>query len=133
MQVIYNIQYACGISYIGEIGRNLDTRVKEHKASLKREDPDISKLTEHSINMGHRFKFEETKVIGKEANWRQRKIREASEILKGGENIISTPSFAIYAIWSPLIKKHEFSRSGRILMHMPCYVDLLALGKKLDK
>jgi hypothetical protein len=43
-------------------------------------------------------------MIGKEVNWRQRKIHEAGEILKGGENIISTPSFEIDAIWRPLIK-----------------------------
>jgi hypothetical protein len=79
--------------------------VKEHKASLKKWDPDISKLTEHSINMGHRFTFDETKVIGMEANWRQRKIHEAGEILKGGENKISTPSFKIDAIWRLLIKE----------------------------
>jgi hypothetical protein len=78
--------------------------VKEHKASLRKGDPDIYKLTEHSINTGHRFEFEEIKVIGKEANWRQRKTHETGEILKGGENIISTLNFEIDAIWRPLIK-----------------------------
>jgi hypothetical protein len=58
-EVIYEIQCECGKSYIGETGRKLETRLKEHKASLRRWDPEISKLTEHSVTLEHRFKFEE--------------------------------------------------------------------------
>jgi hypothetical protein len=47
-EVIYEIPCECGKSYIGETGRKLETRLKEHKASLWRGDPEISKLTEHS-------------------------------------------------------------------------------------
>ena len=111
--MIYDIPCECGKSYIGETGRNLEIRVKEHKASLRKGDPEISKLAEHSITTGHRFKFEETKVIGKEPNWRHRKVHEAGEILKGGENVISTPSFEIDPIWRPLIKKTRIRKKWK--------------------
>ena len=80
-------------------------RLKEHQASIKKCDPDISKLTEHSIKTGHRFKWEDAKVIGKEIDWRKRKVHEAAEILKGAEKVISTPSFEIDPVWRPLIRK----------------------------
>jgi hypothetical protein len=57
-EVIYEIPCEFGKSYIGEMGRKLETRLKEHKASLRRGDPEISKLTEYSVTLEHRFKFE---------------------------------------------------------------------------
>jgi hypothetical protein len=106
-------------SYIGETGRKLETRINEHKASLRRGDPEISKLTEHSVTLEHRFKFEETKVIGKEPNWRRRKVHEAGEILKGGEKVISTPSFEIYKVWHTLIKDTRIRKKWKNNDHMP--------------
>jgi len=102
-EVIYNIPCECGKSYIGETGRTVEVRLKEHQASVKKCDPDISKLTEHKLKTGHRFKWEDVKVIGKESNWRKRKIHEAAEILKGADKVISTPSFEIDPVWRPLI------------------------------
>jgi hypothetical protein len=51
-EIIYEIPCECGKSYIGETGRKLETRLKEHTASLRRGDPEISKLTEHSVTLG---------------------------------------------------------------------------------
>ena len=87
--------------------------LKNKKHPYAKGDPEISKLAEHSITTGHRFKFEETKVIGKEPNWRHRKVHEAGEILKGGENVISTPSFEIDPIWRPLIKKTRIRKKWK--------------------
>jgi hypothetical protein len=39
--------------------------------------------------------FENTKIIGREKDWRSRKVHEAWKIFKGGKNVISSPSFDI--------------------------------------
>ena len=106
--VIYNIPCECGHSYIDETRRTLETRVREHKQSLQKRDPDISKLAEHHYTTGHRIKWEETSVIGRETNWRARKVHEAAAIMKGGAEVFSTPSVEIDRIWKPVIMEMSF-------------------------
>jgi hypothetical protein len=67
---------------IGETERTVDVRINEHQNSIKKKDPDISKLTEHHFNTGHRILCDETEIIGREPNWRAQKIHEATAILK---------------------------------------------------
>jgi hypothetical protein len=110
-EVIYKIPCECGRSYIGETGRTFDVRLNEHKRSLKKGDPDISKLCEHHFNTGHRFLWDKAKVIGKEQHFRARKVHEAGEILRGQDRIISTPSFNIDPVWRPIIKNLEFPKN----------------------
>jgi hypothetical protein len=49
--MVYKIPRECGNAYIGETGRTLDMRLQEHKRSVQKRDPDISKLAEHAITM----------------------------------------------------------------------------------
>ena len=37
--VVYEIECCCGHSYIGETGRTLNTRIKEHQYAVRRYDP----------------------------------------------------------------------------------------------
>jgi hypothetical protein len=120
--MIYKIPCECGKVYIGETGRTLDTRLQEHKRSVQKRDPDISKLAEHAITMGHRFLWTDAEIIGRETNWKAREFQEAAEIYKAGENAISSPSFDIHPVWLPVIKnlkfgihkKQQVRRSARI-------------------
>jgi hypothetical protein len=95
--------------YIGETGRTLHMRLQEHKRSVQKLDPDISKLAEHEIAIGHRFLWTDAEIIGRETNWKARKFQEAAEIYKAGENAISSPSFDINPVWLPVIKNPKFS------------------------
>ncbi len=36
--VIYRVQCECGSSYVGETGRTLETRLKEHKRTIRYDD-----------------------------------------------------------------------------------------------
>jgi hypothetical protein len=72
--------------YIGETGRTLEIRVCEHKKSVAKHDPNISKLTEHVENTGHKFAWDQAKVIGREKKWKARKIHEAAEIMRHGDD-----------------------------------------------
>jgi hypothetical protein len=73
--------------------------------SIKKKDPDISKLTEHHFNTGHRILWEETEIIGREPNWKARKKHEAAAIMEGGNEVFSSQSVEIDPIWKPIIEE----------------------------
>jgi predicted GIY-YIG superfamily endonuclease len=53
-QCIYSIPCECGRSYIGETGRLLAVRLREHKHNLKEGLLEQSKLAQHAYEEGHR-------------------------------------------------------------------------------
>jgi hypothetical protein len=53
-QCTYSILCECGRSYIGETGRRLAMRPREHRHSLKEGLLDRSKLAQHAYEEGHR-------------------------------------------------------------------------------
>jgi hypothetical protein len=55
---------------------NFEMRLQEHKRSVPKRDPDISKLAEHAIMMGHRFLWTDAEIMGRETNWKARKFQE---------------------------------------------------------
>ena len=61
--------------YIGETKRNFLTRFKEHK---KLDKP--TAVGEHTLNTGHTVSMTNAKILGKEENWKARKIKEAIKI-----------------------------------------------------
>jgi hypothetical protein len=106
--VIYNIPCEFGKAYICETGRTLDMRLQEHKRSVQKRDPDISKLAEPAITIDHRFLWTDAEIIRRETNRKARKFQEAAKIYKAGENAISSPSFDIHPVWLPVIKNLKF-------------------------
>jgi hypothetical protein len=43
-------------------------------------------------------------VIAREGKWRERKVQEAVEIMNGGSDVITAPSFVLNPIWLSWIK-----------------------------
>ena len=72
----------------------------------------MSKLCEHHFTTGHRFLWDQAEIIGHEQHWKARKVDEAAEILKGGEMVISSPSFEIDPVWRPMIKSIKIRRNS---------------------
>nr|VZI25494.1 unnamed protein product [Spirometra erinaceieuropaei] len=63
--VIYRIQCSsCEINYIGETGKRLQTRVKEHMRAVRRMDQ-LSLVAEHCANSGHTFAFQSAEILGR--------------------------------------------------------------------
>jgi hypothetical protein len=50
---VYRIPCECSRVYIGQTGRFVDIRLKEHRRHIRLEHPDKSAVAEHSINQGH--------------------------------------------------------------------------------
>ena len=62
-----------GDHYVGETGRSLKIRLKEHR-TLKEKD---SALVKHVNETHHDIDFEKTDLVSYEENWVKRKITEA--------------------------------------------------------
>lgn len=69
--VIYAIPCECGAVYIGETGQILRIQKAEHKRAVNTGDH-TNALAVHSINTGHRFLWEESRIFDQEINWWKR-------------------------------------------------------------
>jgi hypothetical protein len=56
------------------------------------------------------------RVIGHEIHWKARKFQEVAEIYRGGDMVISSPSFDIHPVWLPLIRSTKFGIQPKILL-----------------
>ncbi|XGW19729.1 hypothetical protein V3C99_003515 [Haemonchus contortus] len=83
MGVIYQLEcLACGSTYIGETGRQLAIRVKEHLASMKRGNP-LAALGRHKVEEHNGENYEvKCTVLGQETEISARKALEAFWILQ---------------------------------------------------
>ncbi|KAK3751073.1 hypothetical protein QZH41_001914 [Actinostola sp. cb2023] len=86
--VIYSIPCGeCETFYIGETGRSLATRQKEHQSYVRLNKTNKSALAEHAHNTGHSISWNNTKILEVETRWHQRKWSEACHIAKSTDAI----------------------------------------------
>jgi predicted GIY-YIG superfamily endonuclease len=62
-QCVYSIPCECGRSYIGETGRPLAARLREHSHNLKEGVPEKSNLAQHACEDGHRVGWDEARIL----------------------------------------------------------------------
>nr|VZI44764.1 unnamed protein product [Spirometra erinaceieuropaei] len=75
--VVYRLQCSCGsCNYVGETGRRLQTRMREHKLAVRRLDPK-SEIATHAAQMGHIFNFDAVEIVGRGADHTARQVQEA--------------------------------------------------------
>ncbi|BHF73795.1 hypothetical protein SprV_0401687800 [Sparganum proliferum] len=75
--VVYRIWCSCGQSnYVGETGRQLQTRMAEHAAAVRRNDAS-SQVAAHSTRSGHTFKFDEAEILARGDNRVSRELLES--------------------------------------------------------
>ena len=76
--VVYSIPGSqCNWKYVGESGRTLEERKKEHARAIRTLDVTRSEVAQHAHEADHRVELEKMKLIDKELNWRKRVIKEA--------------------------------------------------------
>ena len=79
---VYRIPCECGLVYIGETGRNLSLRLKEHKTNCEKAELEKSAVAKHSWTNDHRIKWNEAFILATESHKFSRKMRESIEIEK---------------------------------------------------
>ena len=66
----------CDKKYIGETGRDLRTRITEHKRNIRNEEAN-SLIYRHTDTTGHDFDFDNTEILATEQNGGTRRFLEA--------------------------------------------------------
>jgi hypothetical protein len=100
---VYRIPYECGRVYIGQTGRSVDIRLKEHQRHIPLEHPDKSAVAEHSIDQGHRIQFHNSSILATKIWNSDHIVREAIEIELHPYNINREGGFCLSKSWKPLI------------------------------
>jgi predicted GIY-YIG superfamily endonuclease len=77
---IYSASCECGQVYIGQTGRRIETRIKEHQRHTRLQQTEKSAVADHNINLGRRIKLQGTATLCTKAICIDRMIREAIEI-----------------------------------------------------
>ena len=98
--VVYEIPcHKCEKSYIGETGRTLSKRIKEHKYAVCSMNMNIT-IARHSWSTGNRANWERSTVIGLEEHPVKRKILlEGVKIQNKTNNMNLDEGMSIHSIW----------------------------------
>jgi hypothetical protein len=70
----------CGRSYIGETGRPLAVRLREHRHNLRQGLLEKSKLAQHAYEERNRVSWDEAKISEAESNSRYRKYKKSAHM-----------------------------------------------------
>ncbi|KAL9983204.1 hypothetical protein ACROYT_G005342 [Oculina patagonica] len=105
--VVYRIPCECGKVYIGETGRPMQDRIKEHDRDIRLARTQTSAVAEHTNNTGHYPLWNEVKFIDRDSHWYTRRVKEAIHIRLHPNNINRDSGIEIPEAWMPTIKKHN--------------------------
>lgn len=93
-RVVYRIPLTkCGSVYVGQSGRCLNDRLREHDNNVKKGNDGF--LAMHCKACGCKPQFEMCEVIGRSSNRTTREIIEAHEIIRHGSKCVSRASIAL--------------------------------------
>jgi len=108
--VVYKIPCECGKVYIGETGRAMQDRIKEHDRDIRLARTQASAVSEHGNETEHLPIWKEVKFIDRDPHWYTRRVKEAIHIRLHPNNINRDSGIEIPEAWIPRIRKHN-SRS----------------------
>ena len=108
--VVYKIPCECGKVYIGETGRAMQERIKEHNRDIRFPRTQTSAVLEHANETGHLPIWKEVKFIDRDPHWYTRRVKEAIHIRLHPNSINGDSGIEIPEAWIPTIGKHN-SRS----------------------
>jgi hypothetical protein len=109
---VYRIPCECGDVYVGQTGRSVEARCKEHMRHIHLEQPEKSAVAEHSVNTRHRIDFNSTSVLDKAAGYMDRLVKEAIEIRLNTINFNRDGGFTLSRAWYPVINMLHNEKAG---------------------
>jgi hypothetical protein len=96
---------------MGQTGRSVDTRIKEHQRHIRLEHTDKSAVAEHWADSGHRILFHNTSIFATKTRCMCRIVREAIENKLHLNNMNRDVGFCLRKSWKPLISSGRNPRN----------------------
>ena len=79
--VVYNIScQECSSSYVGQTGRSLQQRIREHKRAVQQQNISTNALAEHAWHKGHKINWDKPTILARHPYLMQRCILESWHI-----------------------------------------------------
>ncbi|KAJ4446315.1 hypothetical protein ANN_13010 [Periplaneta americana] len=108
---VYEIPCECGKCYIGQTGRTIMERCKEHQHSIRLYYSDKSAVAQHSLESGHKIDF--GTFLNKTSGYWDFVIKEAIEIQLDGNNFNRDGDLQLSTAWKPAINTLRPPAHGR--------------------
>jgi DNA-binding transcriptional MerR regulator len=90
---IYRIPCECGEVYVGQTGRTIEARFKEHRRHVRLNQPERSAVAENSVTKYHRIDLDGASKLGTATRHMDRLLMEAIEIRLHPENFNTDDGF----------------------------------------
>jgi len=105
--VVYKISCNnCDASYVGQTGRQLKTRIAEHRNHIKHKASSRSVITEHRLLHNHDFQWDNVQILDEEPSYRKRLISEMFHIKKQKNSLnLHTDTEGLHKAYLPIINK----------------------------
>ncbi|MGL5072033.1 MAG: hypothetical protein ACRC61_12320, partial [Aeromonas salmonicida] len=107
---VYAIPCQCGSVYIGQTGRTITDRIRDHIGNVRRCEPQLSGVAKHLVenitNPAHAIDFDATRMLIREPRILPRIVHEAIEVRKNPSNMNAPEDKSLYKLsdtWTPLI------------------------------
>ena len=124
-KVVYEVLcQGCEKSYVGETGRQLGVRLKEHQKDtekisdkkftratrkLSTTEQHKSAITDHVAQENHVIDWDNAKILDRDSNSFTRKVREAIQIRTRGTKALNRDDGVYFLdhVYNPLLKRHQ--------------------------
>ena len=116
-KVVYEIPCSCDKRYIGETGRSIKDKLKEHIVDIHHNRIKNSAIAEHCHNTNHHICIKNTKVLATIPHYYKRKIREVLEIEKHVNNLNQDDGLKLKEAWKPVLHAMKINPTFRIQYH----------------
>ncbi|XP_018337091.1 PREDICTED: uncharacterized protein LOC108745430 [Trachymyrmex septentrionalis] len=94
----------CDASYVEQTGRQLKTRIAEHRNHVRHKASAHSVITEHRLRHNHDFQWDNVLILDEEPSYRKRLISELLHI-KRQKNSLNLQTEGLYKAYFPIINK----------------------------
>ena len=78
--VVYRISCECGKVYIGETGRPIQDRIKQHDRDIRLARTETSAVSEHAHNTGHKPLWNDVKFIDRDPYYYTHRVKDLIHI-----------------------------------------------------